>query len=58
MSGASVANGLALGKLSGNDARVTTLTPEQFAIIVREVELMLRGGERDEFWHGNRQSLL
>jgi hypothetical protein len=58
MSGASVAIGLALGKLSGNDARVTTLTPEQFAIVAREVELMIGEGERDEFWRGNRQSLL
>src|SRR6266446_3792213 len=47
---ASVANGLALGKLSGNDARVTTLTPEQFAVVVREVELMIREGEHDEAW--------
>src|SRR6266436_2185298 len=45
-----LANGLALGKLSGNDARVTTLTPEQFAVVVREVELMLGEGERDETW--------
>ncbi len=29
---------------------MTTLTPEQFAIVVRELELMLREGERDEFW--------
>src|ERR1041385_71885 len=47
---ASVANGLALRKLSGNDARVTILTPEQFAVVVREVELMIREGERDEAW--------
>lgn len=46
----SVANGLALGKLSGNDAGVTKLTPEQFAIVVREVERMLGEGERDETW--------
>src|SRR6267154_2475362 len=45
-----VANGLALGKLSGNDAGVTRLTPEQFAVVVREVELMMREGERDETW--------
>src|SRR5258708_1719182 len=45
-----LANGLALGKLSGNDAGVTKLTPEQFAIVVREVELMLGEGERDETW--------
>ena len=45
-----LANGLALGKLSGNDAGVTRLTPEQFAIVVREVELMLGEGERDETW--------
>ena len=48
--GGSLANGLAPGKLSGNDAGVTRLTPEQFAIVVREVELMLREGERDETW--------
>ena len=47
---ASVANGLAPGKLSGNDARVTRLTPEQFAVVVREVELMIGEGERDEVW--------
>jgi len=29
---------------------MTKLTPEQFVIVVRELELMLRGGERDEFW--------
>jgi protein MpaA len=29
---------------------MTTLTPEQFAIVVRELELMLADGERDEFW--------
>ncbi len=29
---------------------MTTLTPEQFGIVVRELELMLREGERDEFW--------
>src|SRR5271170_5281183 len=29
---------------------MTKLTPEQFAIVVRELELMLRDGERDEFW--------
>jgi len=46
----SVANGLALGKLSGNDAWVTPLTPEQFAIVVREVELMIGEEERDEAW--------
>src|SRR5579862_2575231 len=34
----------------GNDARVTKLTPDQFAIVVREVELMLREAERGEFW--------
>jgi hypothetical protein len=50
MSRASVANGLALGKLSGNDARVTTLTPEQFAVVAREVELMIGEEERDEAW--------
>jgi protein MpaA len=48
--GGSLANGLALGKLSGNDAGVTSLTPEQFAIVVREVELMMGEGERDEPW--------
>ena len=48
--GGSLANGLALGKLSGNDAGVTRLTPEQFAIVVREVELMMGEGERDETW--------
>src|SRR5882724_9457546 len=46
----SLANGLALGKLSGNDARVTRLTPEQFAVVVREVELMVGEGEHDETW--------
>src|SRR5882724_8362313 len=46
----SLANGLALGKLSGNDARVTSLTPEQFAVVVREVELMVGEGERDKTW--------
>jgi hypothetical protein len=46
----SLANGLALGKLSGNDAGVTRLTPEQFAIVVREAELMIGEGERDETW--------
>jgi len=45
-----LANGLALGKLSGNDARVTTLTPEQLAVVGREVELMIGEGERDEVW--------
>src|SRR6266436_7711805 len=45
-----LANGLALGKLSGNDARVTSLTPEQFAVVLREVELMVGEGERDETW--------
>jgi hypothetical protein len=29
---------------------VTTLTPEQFAVVVREVELMIGEGERDEAW--------
>ena len=29
---------------------MTRLTPEQFAIVVREVELMLGEGERDETW--------
>ncbi|MGD0058711.1 MAG: M14 family metallocarboxypeptidase [Verrucomicrobiia bacterium] len=29
---------------------MTTLTPEQFAIVIRELGLMLRDGERDEFW--------
>src|ERR1039457_6851265 len=29
---------------------MTTLTPEQFAIVVHELELMLRDGDRDEFW--------
>ena len=29
---------------------MTTLTPEQFAIVVREVELMIGEGERDEVW--------
>jgi hypothetical protein len=29
---------------------MTTLTPEQFAIVVREVELMFRHGDHDEFW--------
>jgi hypothetical protein len=29
---------------------VTRLTSEQFAIVVREVELMLGEGERDETW--------
>ena len=29
---------------------MTRLTPEQFAIVVREVELMLGEGERDEMW--------
>ena len=42
--------GLAPGKLSGNHARVTRLTPEQFAVVVREVELMIGEGERDEVW--------
>jgi hypothetical protein len=46
----SLANGLALGKLSGNDAEVTRLTPEQFVVVVREVELMMGEGERDETW--------
>jgi hypothetical protein len=46
----SLANGLALGKLSGNDAAVTKLTPEQLAVVAREVELMIREGERDEVW--------
>jgi len=41
---------LAPGKVSGNHARVTRLTPEQFAIVVREVELMIGEGERDEVW--------
>src|ERR1035437_4861556 len=45
-----LANGLALGKLSGNDVGVTRLTPEQFAVVVREVELMMGEGERDETW--------
>src|ERR1700704_5391404 len=45
-----LANGLAPGKQSGNDAAVTRLTPEQFAIVVREVELMIGEGERDETW--------
>jgi hypothetical protein len=48
--GGSVANGLALGKLSGNDAGVTKLTPAEFAIVVREVERMIGEGERDETW--------
>lgn len=42
--------GLAPGQLSGNHARVTRLTPEQFAVVVREVELMIGEGERDEVW--------
>jgi hypothetical protein len=29
---------------------MTKLTPEQFAIVVRELDLMLHEGERDEFW--------
>jgi murein peptide amidase A len=29
---------------------MTKLTPEQFAVVVREVELMFRHGEHDEFW--------
>ena len=29
---------------------MTTLTPEQFAIVIRELGLMLRDGQRDEFW--------
>jgi murein peptide amidase A len=29
---------------------MTNLTPEQFAIVTHELELMLRDGERDEFW--------
>lgn len=29
---------------------MTKLTPEQFSIVVREVELMLAEGERDEVW--------
>jgi hypothetical protein len=29
---------------------MTTLTPEQFAIVVPELEFMLAEGERDEFW--------
>ena len=46
----SLANGLAPGNLSGNDVGVTKLTPEQFAVVVREVELMIGEGERDETW--------
>ncbi len=41
---------LAPGQLPGNHADVTRLTPEQFAVVVREVELMIGEGERDEVW--------
>jgi len=45
-----VTNPLALSKQSGNDAHVTNLTPEQFAIVAREMQVMIGEGEHDEAW--------
>jgi hypothetical protein len=42
--------GLLPANLSSNHAPVTKLTPDRFAIVVREIELMLGGGDQDEFW--------